>query len=247
MSIDAPPRPCTEVNGARPPLRILDLFSGNQGWTAPFESAGHPTFSIDIDARFRADVHLDVGDVGSVLGGLPWRPDYVFASPPCNSFSTMTMGRMWTLDGEPKHQLAVEGRRLVLATLRIVSVLQPRLGWVIENPRARLRSLDLLQGVPVHTISQCQYGAERQKMTDLFGVLPPSLALKPRCKNGMPCHMAAPRGSTTGTQGMDSVTAATIPYALADAFRTALEADAVGVQPVLDLATGAASDRTFHV
>jgi hypothetical protein len=121
--------------------------------------------------------------------------------------------------------MAIEGRRLVLATLRIVSILQPRLGWVIENPRARLRTLDLLQGVPITTISQCQYGTKRQKMTDLFGILPPSLVLRPRCKNGMPCHVAAPRGSITGTQGMDPVTAATIPYTLADAFRVALEAD----------------------
>jgi hypothetical protein len=168
---------------------------------------------------------MDIGDVAAVLQAMPWRPDYIFASPPCNSFSTMTMGRMWTHGGEPKHQLAIEGRRLVLATLRTVSVLHPRLGWVIENPRARLRTLDLLQGIPVQTISQCQYGTERQKMTDLFGVLPPSLKLKARCKNGMPCHVPAPRGSTTGTQGMDSVTAATIPYTLADAFRVALEAD----------------------
>ena len=210
-------------------MRVLDLFSGARGWTAPFEPTGHSTFSIDIDSRFNADTHLDIGDVATVLQTVPWRPDYIFASPPCNSFSTMTMGRMWTHEGDPKHQLAVEGQRLVLATLRIVSVFQPRLGWVIENPRARLRTLDLLQGIPVQTISQCQYGTERQKMTDLFGVLPRSLALKPRCKNGMSCHVAAPRGSTTGTQGMDSVAAATIPYALADAFRAALEVDAVSV------------------
>jgi site-specific DNA-cytosine methylase len=145
---------------ARVPLkrdvRVLDLFSGARGWTAPFEPTDHSTFSIDIDSSFKADAHLDIGDVATVLHAVPWRPDYIFASPPCNSFSTMTMGRMWTHDGEPKHRLAVEGRRLVLATLRIVSVLQPRFGWVIENPRARLRTLDLLQGVPVTTISQCQ-------------------------------------------------------------------------------------------
>ena len=152
---------------------MLDLFSGTKGWSQPFDDHGHETFSIDLDHRFEADAHIDIGDVAAVLRCVPWRPDYIFASPPCNSFSTMTMGRMWTHDGQPKHRLAVEGRRLVLATIRIVSVLQPGLGWVIENPRAHLRSLDLLHGVPVQTISQCQYGTERQKMTDLFGVLPP--------------------------------------------------------------------------
>ena len=42
--------------------------------------------------------------------------------------------------------MAIEGMRLVLATLRIIAVLQPTY-WVIENPRGRLRSLDLLAGI----------------------------------------------------------------------------------------------------
>lgn len=192
---------------------------------ASFRDHGHDVFGIDFDRRFSADAYLDIGDVGAVLDAVPWRPDVIFASPPCNSFSTMTMGRMWTHEGDPKHPLAVEGRRLVLATLRIVAVLQPSF-WVVENPRARLRTLDLLAGVPRVTISQCQYGTGRQKMTDLFGVLPPSLALEPPCRNGDPCHVPAPRGSRTGTQGgLSGVEAAMIPYALADAFRAALERD----------------------
>jgi hypothetical protein len=166
---------------------------------------------------------VDIGDVATVLGSLPWRPDYIFARPPCNSLSTMTMGRMWTHDGQPKHHLAVERRRLVLATLRIVSVLQPRLGWVIEKPASSSAQPGPAAGISVQTISQCQYGTERQKMTDLFGVLPSTPRLRPPRKNGNPCHVAALRGSTTGTQGMDPTVAATIPYALADAFRVALE------------------------
>ena len=47
------------------------------------------------------------------------------------------------------HPIAIEGMRLVLATLRLIAVLQPRY-WVIENPRGRLRSLDLLAGIPRH-------------------------------------------------------------------------------------------------
>jgi hypothetical protein len=213
--------------GSAVTLRVLDLFSGLNGWTAPFRDHGHDVFSIDLDPRFDADAHVDISDVGAVLTVVPWRPDIVFASPPCNSFSTMTMGRMWTYGGEPKHPLAVEGRRLVLATLRIITVLQPTY-WTIENPRARLRTLDLLAGIPRATISQCQYGTGRQKMTDLFGMLPPSLVLRPRCRNGASCHVPAPRGSRSGTQGgLSGVEAAKIPYDLANAFRVALERDAL--------------------
>jgi hypothetical protein len=101
--------------------------------------------------------------------------------------------------GEPKHPHAVEGRRLVLATLRAIAVLRPAY-WVIENPRARLRTLDLRGGIPRVTVTQCRYGTDRQTMTGLAGVLPPSLRLDPPFRNGDACHVPAPRGSRTGTQ-----------------------------------------------
>ena len=51
------------------PLRVLDLFSGLDGWGDPFREAGHEVFSVDIDERFDADVYLDIGDVAAVLDG----------------------------------------------------------------------------------------------------------------------------------------------------------------------------------
>ena len=75
--------------------------------------------------------------------------------------------------------------RLVLATLRIIAVLQPTY-WVIENPRGRLRSLDLLAGIPRRTVWYCRLGLDRAKPTDLWGVFPPGLELPPACHNGQP-------------------------------------------------------------
>ena len=180
----------------RPPrLRVLDLFSGLNGWGDPFREAGHEVFAIDIDRRFSADAYLDIGDVAAVLEAVPWRPDVIFASPPCNSFSTGSMGKMWQHGSHPApkrserypdgHPIAVEGMRLVLATLRIIAVLQPTY-WVIENPRGRLRSLDLLAGIPRRTVWYCRLGLDRAKPTDLWGVFPPGLELPPECHNGQP-------------------------------------------------------------
>ena len=54
-----------------------------------------------------------------------------------------------------------------------------------------------------HTVTYCQYGDTRMKPTDIWTN---SKTWKPRpmCKNGAPCHEAAPRGSRTGTQGLKS-------------------------------------------
>ena len=163
------------------PLRVLDLFSGLNGWGDPFREAGHEVFAIDVDSRFDADAYLDIGDVAAVLEAIPWRPDVVFASPPCNSFSTGSMGKMWQHGSHPSpkrserhpdgHPIAIEGMRLVLATVRIIAVLRPDY-WVIENPRGRLRSLDLLAGVPRRTVWYCRLGLDRAKPTDLWGRFP---------------------------------------------------------------------------
>ena len=227
--------------GAVPVLRVLDLFSGLNGWGDSFRDAGHEVFSIDVDRRFRADVYLDIKDVAGVLEVLPWRPDVIFASPPCNSFSTGSMGKMWMYGSFPApkrserhpdgHPIAIEGMRLVLATRRIIAMLQPTY-WVIENPRARLRSLDLLAGVPLQTVWYCRLGLDRAKPTDLWGVFPPGLVLPAGCHNnrGHPAscecsdHASAPRGSRTGTQGgVSTEEAGEIPRQLAERFRVALE------------------------
>jgi site-specific DNA-cytosine methylase len=82
------------------PLRVFDLFSGLNSRGDPFREAGHEVFAIDIDQRFDADAYLDIGDVAAVLETVPWRPDLIFASPPCRSFSMM-QASAWRHDNEP--------------------------------------------------------------------------------------------------------------------------------------------------
>jgi hypothetical protein len=70
----------------------------------------------------------------------------------------------------------------------------------MENPRGLLRKMDLVQNLKRQTVTYCQYGDERMKPTDIWTN---SDVWVPRkmCKNGDSCHVAAPRGSRTGTQG----------------------------------------------
>lgn len=66
----------------------------------------------------------------------------------------------------------------------------------------------------------CQYEQDkpvsqrRMKPTDIF-TNHPNPKFKPPCKNGDPCHVAAPRGSRTGTQGIKgSILRSVIPHDL---------------------------------
>lgn len=200
-------------------MKVLDLFSGLNGWSDPMHERGHECFSIDNDLRFDADAYIDAGDADAVIDVLPWFPDLIVASPPCTSFSTMVMGRNWTHDGEAKTAVAREGLRLVAATLELIDRLEPEM-WVLENPRARLRTLGVLPySVRRETVTYCRLGDEhsRMKPTDLWlGGDWTDIVLPAMCRNGNPDHVAAPRGSYTGTQGMDSAPAAKIPQELSE-------------------------------
>lgn len=59
-----------------------------------------------------------------------------------------------------------------------------------------------MEALPIrHTVTYCQYGDRRMKPTDIW-TNNPAWIPKKACSNGDTCHIAAPRGSRTGTQGL---------------------------------------------
>ena len=65
-----------------------------------------------------------------------------------------------------------------------------------------LRKFPIMIDLPIrNTVTYCQYGDDRMKPTDIW-TNNELWTPRPMCKNGMTCHIAAPRGSKTGTQGL---------------------------------------------
>lgn len=183
-------------------MRVLDLFAGLGGWSAAARDRGHDVRTLDLEPRFACDYVADILEVTPATFGA-WRPDLVLASPPCERFSVLRIGRNWSPAGAPKTpgaELAVE---IVLATLRLIAALAPARGWVLENPRAKLRVLPIMDGLTRRTVTYCQLGHPTQKPTDLWGGFPAGLVLPDMCKPGADCHLAAPNGSRSGIQGAD--------------------------------------------
>lgn len=76
--------------------------------------------------------------------------------------------------------------------------------------------MDFMQGLPRYTVTYCQYGDERMKPTDIW-TNHPNPQFKPPCHYGDPCHVPAPRGAKTGTQGLENaIQKAIIPKALCE-------------------------------
>ena len=214
-------------------LKTVELFAGTQSFSKVARDFGHHTFCTDYEDIDGQDLVADIRDIDA--DDFPWKPDMLWASPPCEGFSVMNIGKNWNHDHTPKTPRAELAMSLVLHTLRLIEDTEAT-WWFIENPRDKLRRLDMMeewktvnsnpspnarvagdlrsqertvtsvapgQTIYRHTVSYCQYGERRQKPTDIwtnaYWWTP-----RPLCKRGAPCHDAAPRGSRTGTQGMES-------------------------------------------
>ena len=159
---------------------------------------GHETFTTDYEIIDGQDLVDDIRLLAA--RDFPYQPDLLWASPPCEGFSVAAIGKNWNHDNTPKTDSARLGVQLVEATTRLIKELKPT-WWFIENPRGKLRKLDLIDTPYRHTVSYCQYGDTRMKPTDIW-TNAPWFVPRPMCKNGDTCHVAAPRGSSTGTQGI---------------------------------------------
>lgn len=90
--------------------------------------------------------------------------------------------------------------------IELIKELNPTF-YFIENPVGAMRKMPWMQGLPRYTITYCKYLTDRplqerrKKPTDIWTNHPDPKFLPP-CKNGDPCHVPAPRGSKTGTQGI---------------------------------------------
>ena len=194
-------------------MKILELFAGTRSIGKAFEKRGHEVFSVEWDKDFEdIDLYKDIGqltaeEVLEMFG----KPDVIWMSPDCSSYSLAAIShhrRKNPVTGnlDPISEYAKFCDKVDQHCLELIKELNPKF-WFIENPRGGLRSMTWMQGLPRYTVTYCSYLQDRpfeerrMKPTDLF-TNHPDPKFKPPCKNGDPCHVKAPRGSRTGTQGI---------------------------------------------
>lgn len=128
----------------------------------------------------------------------------IWASPDCTTYSIAAISthreKEPTGNLTPKTDYAKQCDETNTHVIDLIKQLKPKY-WFIENPRGGLRKMDFMKGLPRYTVTYCQYGDSRMKPTDIF-TNHPDPQFKPMCKNGDSCHESAPRGSSTGTQGL---------------------------------------------
>lgn len=207
-------------------MKVLELFAGTRSIGKEFEAKGHEVFSVEWDKSFEnIDLYADIltvtaADILEKFG----QPDVIWASPDCTTFSIAAISHHRRKNPEtgnldPVSDYAKFCDKVDQHVLSLIRDLNPKF-YFIENPRGGMRKMTWMQGLPRYTLTYCQYELDkpvserRMKPTDIW-TNHPDPQFKPMCKNGDPCHAAAPRGAKTGTQGLKgSKERSVIPSAL---------------------------------
>lgn len=188
-------------------MKVLELFAGTRSIGKAFEARGHRVFSVEWNKDFEnIDLYADISKVtASDIIQQFGHPDVIWASPDCTTYSIAAIRHHRhkhpeTGNLDPVSDYAKFCDQTNAHVIDLIRELNPRF-YFIENPRGGLRKMDFMHGIPRYTVTYCQYGDNRMKPTDIF-TNHPNPEFKPPCKPGSNCHVPAPRGAQTGTQGI---------------------------------------------
>ena len=140
----------------------LDLCAGLGGFSRAFkERPDWKVITVDINPKFKTTMVLDLIDVVEHPENHEdfWslKPDIILASPPCERWSIGNS--QWPLPG------IYDASRVLGAVLEIVARMKPT-GWIIENPKGRMR---WFLRKPRATVGLSQFGYKTVKPTDFWG------------------------------------------------------------------------------
>ena len=186
-------------------MKMLELFAGSRSVGKKAEQLGCKVFSVDINQFENINLVIDILNLQKQM--IPFKPDIIWASPPCTYFSVASIGHHWYENHTPKTKEAIHGMKILNKTLEIFTWF-PDAIFYMENPRGKMRRK--VQGINRTTVTYCSYGDTRMKPTDIWSnnirdmFNPMGWLPRPMCWNGnIKCqHELAPRGSKTGTQGL---------------------------------------------
>lgn len=145
---------------------VLDLFSGSQSVNKVINKLDWTYYSVDIDNTYKPNLCIDILKWDYKKSGL--KPDIIWASPPCTTWSIATNRHRVLPDLKPKTEEAKEAELIIKKMLEIINYFKPKF-WLIENPRGRLKHYGPMKKLKYRTtVYYINYGHHCQKPTDIW-------------------------------------------------------------------------------
>lgn len=182
---------------------MIEGFAGEGKLAKFFKEAGYEVITIDNNPNLKPDICVDMLNFNiNMLPEKFSKPDVIHFGVPCTKFSIAGRSSNFT-NFMPNDIDSCVALALVYKSLNIINKLKPK-SWFIENPVGYLRKFPFMKELIRRTVWYCQYGDKRAKPTDFFTNRYDWITKK--CFNNNPnCHHErAPRGSKTGTQGLNN-------------------------------------------
>ena len=152
-------------------MLLLELFKGTGSVGKQAKKMDFDVLSLDIDPDSKPDILINI---------LKWdykkldiKPDFIWASPPCNTFSPLVypLRERDIKTAKPLSERAKEGTKILYKTIEIIEYffnLNNNMGFVIENPKGMMRKDKKIKKLILNTTYYCNYGDKRFKPTDFF-------------------------------------------------------------------------------
>ena len=152
-------------------MLLFELFKGTGSVGRVARKLGFTTMSLDFDETYEPDILTDI---------LIWdykkmniTPTFIWASPPCNTYSPLAyaLKERVLANAEPISDRAIIGTKILYKTIEIIKYFQkknPKMGFVIENPRGMMRFDKKIQQFIYNNTNYCNYNDARTKSTDFF-------------------------------------------------------------------------------
>lgn len=186
-------------------MNLLELFAGSRSMGEVAEQLGMNVFSVDWEQYDNIDLVKDIGLLE--MNDVPFIPDIIWASPDCTTYTIAAISTH--RNGiKPKTEYAQKCDNVNQHFIGLIKKwlkINPNMVFFIENPRGMLRKMPFMREFTRHTIWYCKYGDKRGKPTDIW-TNSKTWIPRPQChNNNNKCHHErAPRGSKSGTQGLNN-------------------------------------------
>jgi len=180
--------PLKKGNGIKNPI-LLEMFKGTGSVGKQAKKMGFQVTSLDFDPIYTPDIETDIldWDYKKYSNENNYIPDMIWSSPPCNTYSPMVY-RLKERDVEtakPLSDRAKLGTKILYKTLEIIEYFlkkNPKLLFIIENPRGMMRKDKEMKKLARETTLYCLYGDFKRKPTDFWNNFPNGLGIDQETK-----------------------------------------------------------------